>query len=131
MSSVRSRHPAREKETRRVECEPVNDLDRRSGGMLALGAGSGQDRDPMSLSERDVAILEFERIWRHLPGPKQTAIRQRLHLSPSRYYELLNELLDSPEAEAHDILTVRRARRVRDSGRRSRIEGRRADPRSR
>ena len=83
------------------------------------------------LYPREVAILDFERMWRHLSGPKHAAIRERLLMSPSRYYELLNEMIDSPEAEAYDQLTVRRARRVRDVRRRSRIEGQQADPRSR
>ena len=99
--------------------------------MLALQAPTDQHREPMGLSARDTAILEFERIWRHLPGPKHVAIRQRLQMSASRYYELLNSVLDLPEAEAYDPLTVKRARRVRDSRRRSRITGERADPRSR
>jgi hypothetical protein len=81
----------------------------------------------MALSAREVAILDFERMWRHLPGPKHVEIRQRLQMSPSRYYELLNEVIDSPEAEEHDVLTVRRARRVRDQRREARIVGRRAE----
>lgn len=99
--------------------------------MLALKAPTDQHRVPMALTARDLAILDFERMWRHLPGTKQDNIRRRLQLSPSHYYELLNALLDLPDAEARDPLTVKRARRVRDSRRRSRLEGRRADPRSR
>jgi len=85
----------------------------------------------MPLTARDIAVLDFERQWRHLPGSKHENIRTRLQLSSSRYYELLNALLDSPDAAAYDPLTVKRAQRVRESRRRSRIEGRRADPRSR
>ena len=85
----------------------------------------------MPLTARDLAVLDFERQWRLLPGSKQQNIRTRLQMSPSHYYDVLNELLDSPEAAAHDPLTVKRAQRVRESRRRSRLEGRRADPRSR
>jgi hypothetical protein len=99
--------------------------------MLELQAPNDQHQVPMALTARDIAVLDFERMWRHHPGSKQDNIRDRLQLSPSHYYELLNALLDSPEADAYDPLTVRRARRVRDSRRRSRLEGRRADPRSR
>lgn len=85
----------------------------------------------MGLSARDRAILDFERNWRQLPGPKELAIRERLHISASRYYELLNALLDDADALSYDPLTVKRAQRVRDDRRRVRIEGRRADPGSR
>ena len=81
----------------------------------------------MGLSERDVAILELERTWWTLPGRKEVAVRERLGLSPTRYYELLGALLDSPEALAHDPLVVRRLRRLRDRRRRARYEGRSAD----
>jgi hypothetical protein len=78
----------------------------------------------MVLSDRDKAILEFERSWWNELGPKETAIRQRFELSTSRYYEILGELTDSPEALAYDPLLVRRLRRLRDRRRRARFEGR-------
>jgi hypothetical protein len=80
----------------------------------------------MALSERDQAMLDFERTWWTLPGPKDVAIRARFEFSPTRYYQLLNELLESPEAEAYDPLVVRRLRRLRDRRRRARFEGRSA-----
>jgi hypothetical protein len=99
--------------------------------MLALGAANGQDRHLMGLSARDRAILDFERTWRSQPGPKEAAIREQFSFSRSRYYELLNALLDDDDALSYDPLTVKRARRVRNQRRRVRIEGRRADPGSR
>jgi hypothetical protein len=78
----------------------------------------------MALTERDRAILDFERMWWTEPGPKDTAIRERLELSGTRYYQLLNELLDDPDAYRHDPLLVRRLRRQRDRRRRARVEGR-------
>lgn len=83
----------------------------------------------MGLSARDRAILDLERTWRHQPGPKEAAIRERFSISPSRYYELLGALLDDADALSYDPLTVKRAQRVRNQRRRVRIEGRRADPR--
>lgn len=80
----------------------------------------------MGLSPRDRAILDFERNWRREPRPKETAIREHLRMSPSRYYRLLNALLDDHDALAYDPLTVKRAQRVRNQRRRVRIEGRRA-----
>ena len=78
----------------------------------------------MALTERDRAILDFERSWWDEPGPKETAIRERFELSPTRYYEILNELLEDPDAMDHDPLLIRRLRRLRDRRRRQRFEGR-------
>ncbi len=80
----------------------------------------------MALSDRDRAILDFERSWWTEPGSKELAIRGRFELSPARYYQVLNELLESPEAAAYDPLVVRRLRRMRTRRRRARFEGRSA-----
>ncbi|MDO8307391.1 MAG: DUF3263 domain-containing protein [Actinomycetota bacterium] len=59
------------------------------------------------------AILDFERQpWRY-HGNKDQAIRQHFGLESSRYYQLLDELLDDPEAFAHAPATVHRYRRLR------------------
>jgi hypothetical protein len=69
------------------------------------------------LSARDRAVLAMERrSWRG-PGAKERAIREQLDISPVRYYQLLNALLDDPRALAHDPVTVNRLRRVRDARR--------------
>jgi hypothetical protein len=81
----------------------------------------------MALSDRDRAILEFERGgWLDAGTTKEAAIRARLGLSATRYRELLNELLDDPEAMALDPLVVRRTRRLRERNRKARFEGRSA-----
>lgn len=78
----------------------------------------------MPLTDRERAILDFERSWWTEPGPKDTAIRERFELSGTRYYQLLAELIDDPDALAYDPLLVRRLRRVRERRRRARLEGR-------
>lgn len=65
------------------------------------------------LSERDRAVLAVERRGWPGPGAKERAIREQLGISPTRYYQLLNALLDDPRALAHDPVTVNRLRRVR------------------
>lgn len=86
----------------------------------------------MALTDRERAILDFERSWWMLPGSKEAAIRDHFDLSATRYYQLLADLLDSPEADAYDPLVVRRLRLVRDRRRRARFEGRSAGgPRTR
>ncbi len=80
----------------------------------------------MGLSERDRAILDFERSWWTQPGPKQGAIRDRFGLSATRYYQLLGALADSDDAERYDPLVVRRLRHLRRERLRARFEGRSA-----
>ncbi|GFH36773.1 DUF3263 domain-containing protein [Streptomyces pacificus] len=82
------------------------------------------DRDRLSapdgsggLSRRDRAVLAFERASWAGPGTKERAIREELAITPTRYYQLLNALLDDPRALAHDPVTVNRLRRVRESQR--------------
>lgn len=78
----------------------------------------------MALTDRDRAILDFERSWWTESGPKDTAIKERFELSGTRYYQLLGELLDDDDALEYDPLLVRRLRRIRDRRRRARVEGR-------
>ena len=82
----------------------------------------------MPLSDRDLAILQFERHWAVRTGNKADAIRAELDLSPSRFYAARDALLDTDEALAHDPLLVRRLRRDRSDTRRRRFEGHRAGP---
>jgi len=74
----------------------------------------------MELTDRDRSILDFERSWWTESGPKEAAIRERFELSAARYYQILNELLESDEAYEYDPLVVRRLRRLRDRRRRAR-----------
>ena len=72
------------------------------------------------LSERDRNILEFECAWWQHPGGKEEAIRQTFGLSPARYYQLLNELIDRRVALEHDPLLVKRLLRIREERRQAR-----------
>jgi hypothetical protein len=72
---------------------------------------------PAPLSERDRAILALEaRQWRSAAA-KERAVRERLGLSPTRYYQLLGGLLERPEALAHSPVLINRLRRIRDARR--------------
>ena len=77
------------------------------------------------LSERDMRILAFERRGWRSPGVKEQAIAETLDMSATRYYQLLNELIDRPEAAAFDPALVSRLRRQRS--RRKRIRSARPD----
>ena len=73
-----------------------------------------------SLDDRSRAILDFERGWWRFAGAKEQAIRDRFDLSTTRYYELLNALLDDEAALAYDPMLVRRLRRMRAARQRER-----------
>jgi hypothetical protein len=72
------------------------------------------------LSERDRQILEFERQWWKYAGAKEQAIRDLFDMSATRYYQVLNALLDNPAALAADPMLVKRLRRMRASRQRAR-----------
>jgi len=76
--------------------------------------------DKPTLSARDRAILEFERQWWKYAGAKETAVRDKFDMSSTRYYQVLNALIDKPEALEADPLLVRRLRRLRASRQRQR-----------
>ena len=72
------------------------------------------------LSDRDKEILAFERQWWKYAGAKEQAIRELFAMSSTRYYQVLNALIDRPEALAHDAMLVKRLRRTRQSRQRAR-----------
>ena len=66
-----------------------------------------------ALSERDMRLLAFERgTWR-TAGAKEQAIVEVLGISATRYYQLLNEMIDSPDALKFDPVLVKRLRAQR------------------
>ena len=91
---------------------------------LAVPTETANTAAPSELDERARAILDLERGWWRVAGAKEDAIRERLDLSPSRYYELLGALLDDEAAMAHDPMLVRRLRRLRAARQRSRAQRR-------
>ena len=72
------------------------------------------------LSERDAAMLDFERQWWKYAGAKEQAVREQFAMSTTRYYQVLNALIDKPEALAFDPLLVKRLRRLRAARQRQR-----------
>jgi len=74
----------------------------------------------VDLSDRDQQILAFERQWWKYAGAKEQAIRELFAMSATRYYQVLNALIDSPAALAHDPMLIKRLRRMRTSRQRAR-----------
>jgi hypothetical protein len=72
------------------------------------------------LTDRDRAILAFEKQWWRNAGSKEQAIRERFQISATRYYQLLNALLDDEAALALEPEVVKRLRRLRAARQRAR-----------
>jgi hypothetical protein len=89
--------------------------------MDAANARTPDQNPPASdLSERDREILSFERQWWKYAGAKEQAVREQFAMSATRYYQVLNALIDRPEAIAFDPLLVKRLRRLRAARQRQR-----------
>lgn len=73
-----------------------------------------------TLDRRDQEILAFERQWWKYAGAKEQAIRDLFDMSATRYYQVLNALIDRPEALTCDPMLVKRLRRLRSARQRAR-----------
>lgn len=76
--------------------------------------------DVAALSERDARVLAFERQWWKFAGSKEDAVREEFGMTATEYYQVLNALIDSESALAHDPMLVKRLRRMRSSRQRGR-----------
>ncbi len=72
------------------------------------------------LTRRDREILAFERQWWKYAGAKEQAIRELFDMSATRYYQVLNALIDNADALAADPMLVKRLRRLRATRQRQR-----------
>jgi hypothetical protein len=88
--------------------------------MEAARVADSRPEPAMELTEREREILAFERQWWKHAGAKEQAVRELFGMSSTRYYQVLNALLDRPEALAHDPMLVKRLRRLRQSRQRAR-----------
>src|SRR4029079_10977265 len=90
-------------------------------GAIARTEQSGDDpalTDGLTRREHD--ILAFERQWWKYAGSKEDAIKELFSMSATRYYQVLNSLVDRPEAVAADPMLVKRLRRLRASRQKAR-----------
>jgi hypothetical protein len=72
------------------------------------------------LDERSRRILDFEREWWRHAGAKEQAVREQFDVSPTRYYQLLNRVIDDEAALEYDPMLVKRLRRMRATRQRQR-----------
>jgi hypothetical protein len=91
-----------------------------AAGAAGAGAAGSTPEPDDGLSLRDREILSFERQWWKYAGAKEQAIRDLFDMSATRYYQVLNALIDRPEALEADPMLVKRLRRLRSSRQRAR-----------
>lgn len=77
-----------------------------------------------TITDEQAAILDLERYWWKYAGAKEQAIRQRLGISSTVYYQRLNALIDQPGALAADPQLVNRLQRLRAARQRQRSAAR-------
>ena len=85
--------------------------------MENLNLNSEVENAPSTLTELEVRILEFEKNWWRYAGAKESAIRELFDLNPPAYYQLLNNLIDRPDALMASPMLVKRLRRIREARR--------------
>ena len=74
-----------------------------------------------ALTQRDIDVLDFERSWWKHAGVKEQAIKERFEMSATKYYQVLNELLENPAAMEYDPILVKRLKRLRVYRQRQRV----------
>ncbi|MFP5359464.1 MAG: DUF3263 domain-containing protein [Actinomycetes bacterium] len=85
-----------------------------------MDAAAARVVDTSTLDERDADILSFERRWWRYAGAKEDAVRDLFGMTATQYYQVLNALIDTPGALAHDPMLVKRLRRMRAARQRGR-----------
>lgn len=101
--------------------DPATPVDREHAGPSAdvqpfEGTPGGDD-----LTDNEVAVLELERSWWKYPGAKEAAVIDRFGWTLTRYYQVLDALIDTPAALAYDPVTVNWLRRLRATRRQARM----------
>ncbi len=90
-------------------------------GAIARAEQAVDDAElPAGLTRREYDILAFERQWWKYAGAKEDAIKELFGMSATRYYQVLNTVVDRPEALAADPMLVKRLRRLRASRQKAR-----------
>jgi len=95
-------------------------MDAAAANPLPVAPAAGESAPDGGLSRREREILAFERQWWKYAGAKEQAVRDLFDMSATRYYQVLNELIDRPEALAADPMLVKRLRRLRAARQRAR-----------
>ncbi len=73
------------------------------------------------LTQQEIDILDFERSWWKHAGVKERAIKERFDISATKYYQVLNDILENPAALSYDPILVKRLKRLRTYRQRQRV----------
>lgn len=69
------------------------------------------------LTDDERAMLRFEKTWWKYAGARDEAIVVQFGVTPTRYHQRLNALIDTPAALAAEPMVVRRLQRLREQRR--------------
>jgi hypothetical protein len=112
-TAIRSAMPPPAEEAEATEATETEDIP-------AQREAEAGPKEADKLTEREQQILVFESKWWKHAGSKEQAIRDTFGLSSTRYYQLLNGLLDNPAALERDPVLIGRLRRLRSTRARTR-----------
>lgn len=65
------------------------------------------------ITDAEWRVLDFADQLPRIPGEREQAIRDTFGISATRYYQILNRLIDSTEAQARKPVLVKRLREQR------------------
>ena len=82
-----------------------------------------QETADSGLSDLELRILDFEKQWWRFSGAKESSIKELFNMTPPAYYQLLNNLIDRPEALLQEPMLVKRLRRLREASTEARSAG--------
>lgn len=82
-----------------------------------------QEAADSGLSDLELRILDFEKQWWRFSGAKESSIKELFNMTPPAYYQLLNNLIDRPEALLQEPMLVKRLRRLREARTEARSAG--------
>lgn len=99
--------------------EPTADASAETSGSDPTAGMRETTHQARPLTAREVEMLAFEQQWWKFAGAKDQAIRESFDMSSTRYYQVLNTLIDRPEALEREPMLVGRLRRTRAARRRT------------
>ena len=101
----------------------IRDMESTSPAGLPAQEFSEFSAELSGLMELEIRILDFERQWWRYAGAKESSIKELFDLTPPKYYQLLNNLIDRPEALVAAPMLVKRLRRLREARTTTRSSG--------
>lgn len=88
---------------------------RAGGAEEAAAMAFAEGASTTARAERIRRVLDFEGRWASHGGAKARAIRAEFGWSTTRYYQVLDGMLEEPDAVRHDPMLVRRLQRIREA----------------